>query len=114
LVHFAGANLVSGFDLVGGLLDLDSRIRAADLVVTGEGSLDGQSLGGKAPVALARRARELGKPVVAFCGSVDAGLRDSKIFDQVFALSDMGLPLDTLMREASSLLAEMAAGVRLG
>ena len=70
-----GAGYESGFDRVAGLLDLDSRLADADLVVVGEGRLDHQSLTGKAPVALARRARAHGVPAVAVVGAleVDAG-----------------------------------------
>jgi glycerate kinase len=109
LIHFADAKLVQGFDLVADLLQLDARIGASDRVVTGEGSLDVQSLGGKGPVALARRARAIGTPVTAFCGSADRSLREAAIFDQILALDESGLPLETLMREAAGLVTELAA-----
>ena len=51
-------------------LDLDARLAAADLVVTGEGRFDDSSLGGKGPGALVRRALDLGKPVHVFAGRV--------------------------------------------
>jgi glycerate kinase len=63
-MHFAGARLVSGFELIASLTGLKERIMTADLVVTGEGSLDAQSLTGKGPVAIARLARDHGKPVI--------------------------------------------------
>ena len=65
---YTEARLESGFDLVAELVGLDSRLAVADLVITGEGSLDGQSLTGKAPIALADRARDRGIPVVAVAG----------------------------------------------
>jgi pimeloyl-ACP methyl ester carboxylesterase len=67
-------------------------VAAADLIVTGEGSLDAQSLTGKGPVAIARLARRHGKPVIAFCGRADEAARASGIFDSVTALADSGLP----------------------
>jgi glycerate kinase len=109
LLHFAGARLIPGFDLLAGLLGLPERIAAADHVITGEGSIDHQSLSGKGPVALARMARELGKPVTGFCGQTDAAARDSGIFQQIHALADSGLPFETLIAQAGPLLTEMVA-----
>jgi glycerate kinase len=107
LLHFAGARLMSGFDLLAGLLDLESRIKAADHVITGEGSLDHQSLGGKGPVALARLARSLSVPVTAFCGVADEEVRRSGVFQSLHALADTGLPREVLISQAAPLLAKM-------
>jgi glycerate kinase len=107
LLHFAGARLMSGFDLLAGLLDLESRIKAADHVITGEGSLDHQSLGGKGPVALARLARRLSVPVTAFCGIADEEARRSGVFQSLHALADTGLPREILISQAAPLLAKM-------
>ena len=113
LLHFAGARLVSGFDLLADLLDLENRIKQADHVVTGEGSLDYQSLSGKGPVALARLANSLSVPVSGFCGIVDAAARGSGIFHSLHALADSGLPLETLLSQAGPLLTESAANSQL-
>ena len=109
LLHFAGARLISGFDLLAGLLDLETRIKAADHVITGEGSIDHQSLGGKGPVALARLARSLSVPVTGFCGIADEEARNSGVFQSLHALADTGLPLETLISQAGPLLTEMVA-----
>jgi glycerate 2-kinase len=109
LLHFAGAGLVSGFDLLAGLLNLEKRISMADHVITGEGSIDHQSLSGKGPVAIARMARDLGKPVTAFCGQADDEARNSGIFQSIHALADTGLPIETLIQEAAALLTRLVA-----
>lgn len=67
---FTGAALEGGFDLVAGLTGLAGKLEEADLVITGEGSLDPQSLAGKAPIALARAAKVLGLPVVVLAGRI--------------------------------------------
>ncbi|HVB41693.1 MAG TPA: glycerate kinase [Streptosporangiaceae bacterium] len=67
---YLDARLVPGIDLVLDLVGFDSAVAGADLVVTGEGCLDTQSLGGKAPVGVARAAARHGVPVVAVAGSV--------------------------------------------
>ncbi len=106
LLHFADAKLVSGFDLLAGLLDLENRIKAADHVITGEGSLDRQSLGGKGPVALARLANRWSVPITCFCGQADDAVRASHIFHAIHALANTGLPLQTLISQAGPLLAD--------
>jgi glycerate 2-kinase len=106
LLHFAGARLASGFDLLADLLDLENRIIAADHVITGEGSIDHQSLDGKGPVALARLANKHSVPVTGFCGIADKEARDSGVFTSLHALSDTGLPLETLISQAGPLLTE--------
>jgi glycerate kinase len=61
---------VSGAGLVCDLIGLTEAIAGADLVVTGEGALDEQTLHGKAPAEVARRARAAGVPCLAFAGVV--------------------------------------------
>lgn len=113
LMRFAGAELAPGFDLGASLTGLEDRIAEADLIVTGEGSLDTQSLAGKGPVALARLARRHGKPVIAFCGRADPAVRAGGLFDDVIELRSSGLPENELMSRAAELL-EAAARSRCG
>lgn len=70
LLTFLGAKLESGIGLVIRETGLEKHIMDADLVVTGEGRLDGQSSMGKAPVGVATMAKKHHKPVIAFAGSV--------------------------------------------
>ncbi|KXT77160.1 Glycerate kinase [Streptococcus sp. DD10] len=73
LIAFAGASLVSGIDCVLDLLDFDSRVKEADLVIVGEGCFDRQSLQGKTPIGIARRTpKEI--PVIAICGCLGTNL----------------------------------------
>jgi glycerate kinase len=71
LVGLLGARIESGAQLVIDLLGLPEAIRQADLVITGEGSLDAQTLGGKGPVAIARLARAAATDVIAVAGIAD-------------------------------------------
>ena len=112
LLHFAAARLVSGFDLLAEVLQLEQRVLAADHVITGEGSIDHQSLSGKGPVALARLARSHGIPVTAFCGIADDSARQSALFDEIHALADSGQPLEILIAEAAPLLTASVAKAR--
>lgn len=67
---FTHATLEGGFALVAGLTGLAEQLKDADLVITGEGSMDSQSLTGKAPIALADAARERGIPVIVVAGRI--------------------------------------------
>jgi glycerate kinase len=67
----ANSTIEPGFSLVAELVKLNDGIRDADLVITGEGSLDAQSLAGKAPIGVALRARQMGKPTIAVAGQVE-------------------------------------------
>jgi glycerate kinase len=67
---FTDARLQRGFDLVAELVGLDEALADADLVLTGEGGLDGQSLYGKAPMGVAERAQARDLPVVVVAGSI--------------------------------------------
>jgi len=70
LMAFAGARLVPGAPLLMQLLGAEARLRNADLLITAEGRLDGQTLLGKAPHALARLARRAGVPVIGVGGAL--------------------------------------------
>lgn len=70
-----GAELVSGADVVLDVIGFDTHLDGADLVITGEGRLDGQSLEGKAAVAVAERAGARHVPTVALCGQIGLGPR---------------------------------------
>lgn len=67
---FMNAKLESGIQIVLKETHLEEYIKDADVVVTGEGRLDGQTAMGKAPVGVAHLAKKYGKPVIAFAGSV--------------------------------------------
>lgn len=69
-LSYLGGRLESGINLVIRETSLEEKIKSADIVITGEGRLDGQSCMGKAPVGVARVAKKYGKPVIAFSGAV--------------------------------------------
>ncbi len=71
---FLGAELVPGVDLILGETRLEDFIRDADVVITGEGRLDGQTVMGKAPIGVAKLAKRYGKRVLAFSGCVGDGV----------------------------------------
>lgn len=72
-----GATRCSGFELVAEATGLAARVAAADLVVTGEGSFDSQSLRGKVVAGVAALAQQHGVPCVVVAGQVEVGRRDA-------------------------------------
>lgn len=102
MMAWAGARLESGFEMVSQALDLEARIRQVDLVVTGEGSLDEQTLAGKGPAGVAELARKIGVPVVGVGGRVEGEL--GGLFDRLLSLEDCGVGLEESMRRAAELV----------
>ena len=72
---FLGGELKSGVELVLEETGFDARVRDADIVVTGEGRLDEQTVMGKAPIGVARAAKKYGKKVIAFAGCATEGAK---------------------------------------
>lgn len=104
-----------GADVVFELTGLAARIAGADLVITGEGSLDQQSLGGKTPVGVARLAARASVPVIAVCGrtTLSAPELAAAGFARTFVLTDFQPDVDAAIRDAASLVSrigELIAG----
>ena len=98
-MSYLGGTLESGIELVMSATGLEEHISDSDIVVTGEGRLDGQSAMGKAPVGVARLAKKYGKPVVAFAGCVtdDAGEVNKEGIDAFFPILRAPTTLEAAM-----------------
>jgi glycerate kinase len=103
LMTAAGAKLLPGFDLVSAWLDLETKLAAADIVITGEGRFDESSLEGKGPGAVAARALALGKTVHIFAGQVGAVSRPGLA---LHTITPRGTPLAAALRGARRNLEE--------
>ena len=88
LLTFCGAAVRSGFEVVAEAIDLRAKIERADIVITGEGKLDRQTLAGKAPAGVARMARALKKPVYAIVGQAAGESEVRGLFNGVTTLDD--------------------------
>ena len=87
-----GATLLPGFELVASWIDLDRRLKDADIVLTGEGRFDDSSLSGKGPGAVARRALSIGLEVHVFAGAVSLSGRTPGIAAHPVTPEGMALP----------------------
>lgn len=101
-----GATLAPGIGLMLDLLEVDRHLEGVSLVVVGEGSLDEQSLRGKAPIGMAQAARRAGARVVAVCGR--SALSDAQLaaagIERSYSLTDLEPDPGACMREAAALL----------
>jgi glycerate 2-kinase len=107
------AAIKPGIELILDLIDFERRIAGTDLVVTGEGSLDEQSLAGKAPVGVARAAVRAGIPVVAVAGRLQlsvARLREAGILGG-YALTDLEPDVDRCIANAGPLLRRLGGQI---
>ena len=108
LLSFCGATIRPGFEVVAEAVGLESKMKDADLVITGEGSLDRQTLEGKTPAGIARLARRLGKPVFAIVGRASGDPELREIFDGVYQNVRPGMNQQENMKHAAELLRENA------
>ena len=106
LMSFCDARLISGFDLVADVTRLETRIQAADLVITGEGRVDAQTLFGKGPAGVAQMAQKHGKPVIAIAGAMEDSEEVRQRFDQAYAVKPAEMPLEEAMRRGAELIEE--------
>jgi len=108
LMSFCGAKVRPGFDVVGEAVRLESKMKDVDLVITGEGSLDRQTLEGKTPAGVARLARKLGKRIFAIAGRTDENRQVRELFDEVYELAEPGMTEKENIKRAAELLRERA------
>jgi glycerate kinase len=106
-----GATMRPGISLLGSLLGLDDAVPGARLVVTGEGSLDAQTLRGKAPAGIAAKAAGASVPVVAVAGRclLDTAQLKTAGFGAVYPLTDFEPDPARCMADAAALLTKAAA-----
>lgn len=109
-VAFLGGKLIPGFDIVTDVLKLKEKVEKADIILTGEGKIDAQTLEGKTPFAVAQLAKGAGKKVLAFAGYLgeDHRLLYDHGFDAIFPIAEKPMTLDESLRKAHSLLANAA------
>ena len=102
LVGLLGAELKPGIQIVIEALKLDEAVADADLVVTGEGRIDSQTIHGKTPIGVARCAKGFGKPVIGIAGclSDDCAVVHEHGLDAVFAVVNRAMALPEALATA--------------
>ena len=115
LITFCGAAIGSGFDVVAERIGLEAAVRDADIIITGEGRLDSQTLEGKAPAGVAKFARKHRKHIFAVTGEFDPAPGWELLFDEVFSVVQAGVSRQEALQRPAELLHKCArdAGVKL-
>jgi glycerate kinase len=112
LLAFTPARISSGIDIVIRLTGLVDHVAKADLVLTGEGRMDGQTRYGKTPFGVASVARAAGTPVIGIAGSVGEGIEElAEYFDAIIPVIGRVAPLSEVLAEAASNVERTCANV---
>lgn len=110
LLAFTKAQLKTGVDAVLDTVDFVGKLEKADIVITGEGRIDGQSIYGKVPMGVAKRAHKYGKPTIAIVGSIGAG--SEALYDHglssILTIVNGPLTLEDSMEKAFDLTVDTA------
>ena len=103
LYAFCGAELRQGIEIVTDALHLADHVADADLVITGEGRIDSQTIHGKVPVGVAKVAKRFNKPVIGIAGSLtaDVGVVHDHGIDAVFSVIYTICSLEDALENAS-------------
>lgn len=109
LLAFCSARLMPGFDLVAEALQLETLISRTELLITGEGRLDSQSLCGKGPVGVARMARRHGAKVIGIAGTIQDRQALASDFDLLIQTKPETMPLEEAIRRGATLIEESVA-----
>ncbi|QEH37000.1 Glycerate 2-kinase [Aquisphaera giovannonii] len=111
LLAFAGARLARGVDLITEAVRLRDRLDGADLCLTGEGSMDGQTAFGKTAVGVSRLARSLGIPTFAFAGDLGEGVEAvlEEGITAYFSICPGPIALEDAVRRGAELLERAGA-----
>lgn len=104
LYAFCGANLRPGIEIVTDALGLADLVADADLVITGEGRIDSQTIHGKVPVGVAKVAKRYNVPVIGIAGSLtaDVGVVHQHGLDAVFSVLYSVCTLDEALANAAA------------
>jgi len=110
---FLGAQFKAGVDVVAELVGLAEAVKGADLVITGEGRFDAQTLRGKTPFGVARIAKQHNVPVIVIAGTLGEGYQElyNHGIDAAFALTNGPMTLEQACAEAPRLLRERATDI---
>lgn len=108
LYAWLGARLVNGIDYFLTLTNFDAVLNHTDLVITGEGSIDSQTLQGKGPYGVAMRAKAKGIPVIGLGGKVEPGAEMESYFDELISINSELVDLDIAMRNTKANLVRTA------
>lgn len=98
LCAFSNAKAVDGISTFLDITNFEKQLKSADLVITGEGAIDLQTLDGKAPYGVAMAAREHHIPVIAVAGKIANDMDLYKCFDKIICINPPDMPLEEAIK----------------
>ncbi|HZX59690.1 MAG TPA: glycerate kinase [Mucilaginibacter sp.] len=108
LYTWINAKLVNGIDCFLSLTHFDEALKRSDLIITGEGSIDRQTLQGKGPYGVAVKAKEKGIPVIGLAGKIELNEELDKYFDELISINKEPVDLATAMTNTNENLIRTA------
>ena len=108
LMAFCSATMKSGINMILDTIDFDSRIENADLIITGEGKIDGQSIFGKVPTGIAERAKKKNIPVLVIAGGIGDDINQVYEYgiSSIMSTVNKAMPLSDAISQAPELLSD--------
>ena len=113
LLAFLNPRLRPGADIILDILELNKKLNGVDLIITGEGRIDNQTIYNKAPVAVAMRGKEKGIPTIALCGSLGEGYESvyAHGIESVYAINTSSTKLNDNYQDSARQLSKLAKQV---
>lgn len=113
MIAFCDATIQSGIEKVLDIANVDKHLKNADMVITGEGQIDKQSIYGKVPVGIAKRAAKHNTPVIVIAGSVGDGASEvySYGIDLIIDIINKPMTLDEAIKNASLLIEKASENI---
>lgn len=112
---FLNANIRAGMDFVMEVTQLENKIREADIIITGEGKIDAQTLHGKVVATVARVSQQMKKKVIAICGVCE--LRENELHKigvaEVITLTDPFTSPEQSIKNAAAIIKERLRGIKI-
>ncbi|WP_078809079.1 glycerate kinase family protein [Selenihalanaerobacter shriftii] len=113
LTAFLGAELKPGVDIVIEASKIEDKVKEVDMIITGEGMIDSQTIFGKTPIGVARVAKKHDRPVIGIAGSLGNGA--NKVYeegiDTLFSIVDKPMELKNAMEQAQELLERLGENI---
>lgn len=113
LITFLNASLESGIDIVMKQVNLEAEIKDSDLVITGEGKIDSQTINGKTPIGVSKLAKKYDKKVLAICGCLGEGYEvvHEHGIDMVFDITTSSNSFEIIKKESKNSLEKVSLNI---
>jgi glycerate kinase len=101
---FLGADMKKGIDMILDMIRFEDLVKGCDVIFTGEGRIDAQSMGGKAVIGISGRAKAMSVPVIAVVGEIGDGIASAYEMGvtAIFSTNHKAVPFEIAKRECKN------------